>query len=94
MKNWLKNVIYTVTLCALILMMLFFNATSPYQLWDISLKLIDYDKLEVLRTFWMLAVIGNCILAFIAKRHKKIFCILFLILALLSLIKFFTLFFV
>lgn len=56
MKNWLKNVIYTVTLCALILMMLFFNATSPYQLWDISLKLIDYDKLEVLRTFWMLAI--------------------------------------
>lgn len=94
MKNRFKNTIYIGALCVVILIMLFFNSISPYQLWDISLKIVDDDKLELLRFLWVNSAIVNLVLAISAKRYKKVFYILFIILTLLSLIKFVTLLFV
>lgn len=93
-SNRTKNVIYIVTLCVMVLMMVLFNLISPYQTWDISLKLIDDDKLELLRFFWIGSTVGNLALATTAKRYKKVFSLLFYILSILSAVKVIILFFI
>ena len=54
MSKHIKYLLLTIATCTIVFLMFFFNLLSPYQDWDLSLKLIDDDKLLVLILFWVI----------------------------------------
>ena len=71
--------------------MLFFSLISPFQLWDLNMRIVDDDKILVLRTFWILAIITNLLFC-MYSRTRKFFTIVFAIFLILSTLKTTTLF--
>ncbi len=71
--------------------MFIFSLISPFELWDVSMQTVDYDKLLVLRIFWVLALIVNLILSLYSK-PRKAFVFIFSILLILCVIKIIGLF--
>lgn len=71
-----------------ILTKMFMFALTPYQDWDVGYKykVIDYDKLDLLRVYWSLALMMNTTMACFLKSYKKIFSVIYFLLALVSLI--------
>ena len=74
----------------------FMFSLTPYQDWDIGYKykVIDTDKLLVLRLYWCFALTMNTIMACLLKLYKKIFSVIYFLLALISLIMLISLFLV
>ena len=86
MRKHIKYLLLTIATCTIVCLMFFFNLLSPYQDWDLSLKLIDDDKLLVLILFWVIISLVNVILMVVTLRHKKWFAG-YLALSLFSFIK-------
>lgn len=91
MKNTKKVIKVIITLlriallCYIAFYMWLFYAITPYQDWDLSLKLIDYDKLDAFKILYPIGFLINGVIAFLSKK-SKFFCISHLILALLCII--------
>ena len=86
MRKHIKYLLLTIAICTIVFLMFFFNLLSPYQDWDLSLKLIDDDKLLVLILFWAIISLVNLILMVFTRKYKKWF-IAYLVLTLFGLIK-------
>ena len=91
-KNALLNAVYIVAFIVVLFLMFFLNMFNPYYDNQEYLGIFVESRLKTLIGFWSVFLISNVILAFVSKSHKKLFLILFLLLALLCLIKIVTLF--
>lgn len=71
--------------------MFIFSLISPFQLWNSSAKMVDYDKMLVLKAFWFFALIINFFLT-LYSRPRKIFIVVFAVFFVLCMIKIIFLF--
>ncbi len=95
-KHIIINTLLIIMIVLSILTKMFMFALTPYQDWDVGYKykVIDYDKLDLLQVYWRLALIMNIAMACFLKSYKKIFSVIYWLLALISLIMLGSLFFV
>lgn len=92
-SNNLRILFSIIALFFAIISMFVFSLLSPYELWNVSIKQVDHDKLLVLHVYWIFISLFNIVFALVSKPNKIIF-IIYLILFVLSTIKFITLCFV
>ena len=91
MKDRINNIIHIIIICVIIISMYIFFRIEPYEWWDTTV--IDYDMLIFLRLVGLIICIVNIILERITKR-KKTMRKIYAILAIISLCKFVSLFFI
>ena len=88
MKKNSKSTSYMfVIIIVLIILMFMFSLICPFQLWDTTKRIIDYDKLLVLRVFWGSASLINFFLC-LYSTSKKVFPVIFGVFFIYGAIKF------
>ena len=80
-KKRLFILIHTILIIGFSLSIYFLIILTPYQDWNLSLKLIDYDKYDVSKVAFAVIAILNGLIAYFSKRYSKIFWVIHLILA-------------
>ena len=91
MRRYIRNIVLAITIVIIVFWMFFFNILTVYQDWDMSLKLVDEDKLMLFIMFWVLITQVNLIFAVFTWKYKTWF-VAYLILTLISFVKFLTYF--
>ena len=91
MKRHIRNIILAITIVTIVFWMFFFHILTVYQDWDMSLKLIDEDKLTLFIMFWALTTLVNLFLTVFTRKYKRWF-VAYLMLTLISFVKFLTYF--
>ena len=79
------NIIHIVFLLIIVLCMLMCYALTPYQGFDLSAKVPDYDKIDVYRILGLLNVFINGIASGVYFKRKKGYFVVHLALAVITL---------
>lgn len=83
-KKVVITTVHIIILCCIVLWMWIFFLITPYQDYDYSLKIVDYDKVDAFKFIWLNGIAFNGVISFIVKKYSKVFFLIHLVLALFS----------